>query len=148
MVFIWTNPFRACVLQYSKSASVQLVNATQDSRVIVQQALVQLRSMYRAGYDYAKAGIVLSESVDKTGLQRDIFGRPSIHESNSERSLRLMAVMDEINRKSLATICMAREAGPAAYAMRSEHLSPTFIQKTMLQRWRVSGSSGTSGRNR
>jgi DNA polymerase V len=126
MVFIRTNPFRVGVLQYSKCASVRLVNATQDPRVIVQQTLVQLRSMYRAGYDYAKAGIVRSESMDKTGLQRDMFGRPSIHESNSERSLRLMAVMDEINCKSRATICMAREAGPAAYAMRREHLSQAY----------------------
>tara|TARA_R110001583_G_scaffold195544_1_gene375827 strand:+ start:199 stop:1323 length:1125 start_codon:yes stop_codon:yes gene_type:complete len=126
MVFVRTNPFRADIPQYSKSASVRLVNATQDSRVIVQQALAQLRSMYRAGYDYAKAGIMLSELVDDTGLQRDMFDLSSTNDGKGERSARLMAVMDEINRKSRATICMAREAGPAAYAMRREYLSPAY----------------------
>ncbi|PXX89129.1 DNA polymerase V subunit UmuC [Marinobacter vulgaris] len=126
MVFVRTNPFRADVPQYSKSASVRLVSATQDSRVIVQQALTQLRSMYRAGYDYAKAGIMLSELVDETGLQRDMFDLSSANDGKGERSARLMAVMDEINRKSRATICMAREAGPAAYVMRREHLSPAY----------------------
>ncbi|WP_228285760.1 MULTISPECIES: DUF4113 domain-containing protein [unclassified Marinobacter] len=34
--------------------------------------------------------------------------------------------MDSINRKSRATLCMAREAGPGSYAMRREHLSPAY----------------------
>lgn len=82
--------------------------------------------MYCSGFDYAKAGIMLSELVDETGLQRDMFDVPSATQEKGERSVRLMAVMDEINRKSRATICMAREAGPAAYAMRRENLSPAY----------------------
>jgi DNA polymerase V len=126
IVFIRTNPFRTNVAQYSKSASVKLVNSTQDSRLIVQQALGQLRSIYRSGYDYAKAGVMLSELVDETGLQEDLFEPFGIENSGRAKSERLMAVMDEINRKSRATLCMARAAGPTAYAMRREYLSPAY----------------------
>lgn len=126
VVFIRTNPFRADVPQYSRSVSVNLVNPTQDSRLIVQQALRQLRSMYRPGYDYAKAGVMLGDLVDKTGRQRDMFESTPTDENTDERSRRLMAVMDEINRKSRASICLAREAGPAAYTMRRAHLSPAY----------------------
>jgi DNA polymerase V len=68
------------------------------------------RSIYRAGYDYAKAGVMLSELVDETGLQDDLFE----------------AVIDEINLRSRATLFMARAAGPAAHAMRRGHLSPAY----------------------
>jgi DNA polymerase V len=126
MVFIRTNPFRASVPQYSRSTSVRLVTLTQDSRVITRQAMTLLRSLYRDGFDYAKAGVMLSELVDGTGLQTDLFEAPGEHDYTDERASRLMAVMDNINRKSRATLTMAREAGPGAYAMRRNHLSPAY----------------------
>jgi DNA polymerase V len=126
MVFIRTNPFRASAPQYSRSASVRLISPTQDSRVITHRAMALLRSLYRDGYDYAKAGIMLSELVDKTGLQSDLFEASAGRKNADERTARLMAVMDDINRKSRATVTMAREAGPGAYAMRRHHLSPAY----------------------
>ncbi|SOB74722.1 DNA polymerase V [Marinobacter sp. LV10R510-11A] len=126
MVFIRTNPFKTTAPQYSRSASVRLINASQDSRVIVQQALRLLRPMYHEGYEYAKAGVMLSELVDETGLQDDLFESVATNTPDSARSERLMTVMDEINRKSQATVYMAREAGPAVYAMRRGHLSPAY----------------------
>ena len=126
MVFICTNSFRPGVPQYSRSASVRLVNSTQDSRLIVQKTLVQLRSIYRAGYDYAKAGVMLSELVEEAGLQDDLFESATNGHSDSGKSERLMAVIDEINLKSRATLFMARAAGPAAHAMRRGHLSPAY----------------------
>jgi DNA polymerase V len=61
MVFVRTNSFRTELPQYSNSASVRLITPTQDSRIIVQQVLSLLRSMYKTGYDYAKAGVMLSD---------------------------------------------------------------------------------------
>lgn len=125
-VFIRTNPFKTATPQYSRSASMRLVNASQDSRVIVQQALRLLRLLYREGFEYAKAGVMLSELVNETELQDDLFESAATNAPDSARSERLMTVMDEINRKSRATVYMAREAGPAAYAMRRQYLSPAY----------------------
>lgn len=74
--------------------------------------------MYREGYDYAKAGVLLSELVDAKGLQADLFDGAGPDKPHNAKSERLMAVMDEVNRKCRSTISMAREAGPAVYAMR------------------------------
>jgi len=126
MVFIRTNPFRTSVPQYSRSASVRLVTPTQDSRVITRQAMILLRSLYRDGFDYAKAGVMLTELVGEMGLQTDLFETPSEDTKAVERAARLMAVMDDINQKSRATITMAREAGPGVYSMRRNHLSPAY----------------------
>lgn len=129
MVFIRTNPFKASVPQYSRSTSVKLIRPSQDSRVIVRQALHLLRPMYKDGFDYAKAGVMLGDLVQEAGIQEDMFESNSEPESDAARSERLMAVMDAINRKSRATVYMAREAGPAAYLMRREYLSPAYTTR-------------------
>lgn len=129
MVFIRTNPFKASAPQYSRSASVKLIQPTQDSRVIVQQALHLLRPMCRDGFDYAKAGVMLGDLVEEAGIQEDLFESNPESTTAAARSERLMAVMDAINRKSRATVYVAREAGPAAYAMRRGHLSPAYTTR-------------------
>jgi DNA polymerase V len=72
--------------------------STQDSRAIVQQVLSLLRPMYLNGYDYAKAGVMLSVLVNATAMQEDLFASPSL--GQDDRAARLMSVLDEINRKS------------------------------------------------
>jgi DNA polymerase V len=124
MVFFRTNSFRTDLPQYSSSASVKLIRPTQDSRAIVQQVLNLLRPMYRSGYDFAKGGVMLGDLVAEAAIQRDLFASPV--PGQDERAARLMSVMDEINRKSRVKVSSARQAGPAAYAMRREHLSPTY----------------------
>jgi len=126
MVFIRTNPFKASAPQYSRSTSVKLIKPSQDSRVIVQQALNLLRLMYREGFDYAKAGVRLGELVEDAGFQEDLFQADLEQAPDNGKSERLMAVLDAINRKAKAPVYMAREAGPAAYAMRLGHLSPAY----------------------
>lgn len=124
VVFIRTNPFRTGSPQYSNNASIRLTTPTQDSRVITQQVLSLLRPMYRPGYDYAKAGVMLTDLVNDAAIQEDMFASPS--PGQDDRAARLMSVMDEINRKSRVKLCSARQAGPAAYDMRREHLSPAY----------------------
>ena len=110
MVFIRTNPFKASALQYSRSTSVKLIKPSQDSRVIVQQALNLLRLIYREGFDYAKAGVRLGELVEDAGVQEDLFQADLEQAPDNGKSERLMAVLDAINRKAKAQVYMAREA--------------------------------------
>jgi DNA polymerase V len=126
MVFVRTNPFKAQSPQYSRSASVRFITATRDSRVIAKEAVALLRSLYRRNFDYAKAGVMLSDLVDAAGLQDDLFDAGGCAMAGGGRSERLMAVMDEINRKSRATVCMARQTGKGRYGMRRQHLSPRY----------------------
>lgn len=135
MVFIRTNPFKASAPQYSRSASVRLVTPSHDTRVIVQQALNLLRTVYRDGFDYAKAGVMLGELVRESGIQGDLFDSAAGQTADSERSERLMTVMDAINKKYRSAAYIAREAGPAAYAMRRGHLSPAYTTDWQALPW-------------
>jgi DNA polymerase V len=69
---------------------------------------------------------MLCELVEEAGVQEDLFQAAAGQAPDNGRSERLMAVMDAINRRSRATVYMAREVGPAAYAMRRGHLSPAY----------------------
>jgi hypothetical protein len=62
--------------------------------------------------------------VNETAIQEDLFA--SLLPGQDGRAARLMSVMDEINRKSRIKVRSARQAGPAAYTMRSKHLSPAY----------------------
>ncbi len=62
-VYIRTRVFNPSEPRYGRSASVPLPCPTHDTRDLVQAALAGLESIYRPGYRYQKAGVVLLEFV-------------------------------------------------------------------------------------
>ena len=126
VVFIRTNPFRPEVPQYSRSVTTRLITPSQDSRVLIDRALALLRSLYRQGYQYAKAGVLVSQLVTKSVRQADLFEAEPVETEGSARSERLMALMDQVNRESRGALTTARQAGKKAYVMRRSHLSPAY----------------------
>lgn len=94
MVFARTDPFRNQLPQYSASRMVPLVTPSQDSRVIIEAAVAGLRHLYRPGYYYKKAGVMLCDLSPVGVDQADLFAR-----GDDERSQRLMATMDVLNKR-------------------------------------------------
>lgn len=126
MVFIRTNPFRPEMPQYSRIVTTRLITPSQDSRVLIDRALALLRSLYREGYRYAKAGVLVSELITKSVRQADLFEADPVETEGGNRSERLMALIDQVNRRSSGGLITARQAGKKAYAMRRSHLSPSY----------------------
>lgn len=126
MVFIRTSPFRPEVRHYSGSATTGLSTPSQDTRVIVDKALKLLRSVYRQGCPYIKAGVLVSELTSGSARQADLFEAGSAEAGGRAGSDHLMALMDQVNRRSRGTLITARQAGNKAYAMRRAHLSPAY----------------------
>lgn len=60
-VFVHTSAHRKQDKQYNASTTVPLVRPTADTRVLASAALAVLRSIYRSGYRYEKAGVMLVE---------------------------------------------------------------------------------------
>ena len=110
VVEIRTSPFSEREPQYQRSINVPLPEASADTRTLVRWAIRGLKSIYRPGYAYAKAGVMLSELRPRTAAQGDLFSA-----GGSFRSEALMATMDAVNsrwgRGSLRTA-----------AVRSDHL--------------------------
>lgn len=108
--------------QYSNARIIELPYPTADTREIVQAALGGLQSLYREGPKYAKAGVMLTQFVDRAGYTDDLFAPKPRQGSEA-----LMKVMDAINAKEgRGTIKLARDTRKAPWAMRRAMLSPAY----------------------
>jgi len=101
-VFIRTNRFRQQDPQYSNAAMVGMDEATSDTARLIQAAMGALRHLWRPGYRYHKAGVMLTELVNDLGDQANLFrtslytgGRDMLAERQA--SDRRMAALDRIN---------------------------------------------------
>ena len=86
-----TNRF-ADAPQYSNSVTIPLPVATQNTAELIRYALRGIAQLFRAGYRYKKAGVLLTGLVPAQQVQTHLFDR-----HNRERSQRLMAALDAIN---------------------------------------------------
>ena len=78
---------------YSNHAIAKFPVPTADTRRLAHGVLTALDSIYREGFRYAKAGVMLMDLSTETGVQSDLF-----HATDSERSRRLMAALDTVNQ--------------------------------------------------
>jgi DNA polymerase V len=120
-VYIRTSPHNRDNKDYSPGITLPLQQATDDTLRLVQAGLYGLEQIYRPGYSYQKAGVVLSELTPRTLVQGELFAE------RDERRERLMATIDTINRRmGRATIRSAAEGHTHAWKMRSAYRSPSY----------------------
>lgn len=122
-VYIRTSPFREKDPQYSNGMTIKLPSPTDNTPKLVSIALWGLKQIYRPGYNYAKAGIMLGELVPAAGIQTDLFSNMQ----PDPKSERLMHVMDLINRKmGKESIKLASEGFKRPWKMKQENKSPSY----------------------
>lgn len=94
MVFIRTNSHRPDLPQYSATDTRKLPASTQDTRVILDEALKLLDKVYKPRFLFKKMGIVLTDITHGNAVQLDLF-----ESRDAKKSEKLMKVLDDINRK-------------------------------------------------
>ena len=124
-VFIRTSPYQNNTPQYSNALTAELPRPSDDTRDLIQLSIRLLDQLWRDGYDYAKAGVVLSDFYDIGTYQAGLFDQPSAH-TNSRQ---LMHVVDEINHSGLGKVFFARQGIKKDWAMKREHLSPAYTSR-------------------
>ena len=99
-VFAHTSAHRKQDKQYSASTTIPLVRPTADTRLLASAALLGLHAIYREGYRYEKAGVMLVELQPDTIRQGelDLFsaGEEPEHAASRDRT-KLMSAMDKLN---------------------------------------------------
>lgn len=127
-VYIRTSPFKLDEPHYSNGMTIPMPSPSDDSRQLVKIALWALKRIYRPGFNYAKAGVMLSEIVPKAGVQNDLFSQPV----TNLKSEALMSAMDAINRKmGRESIKLASEGFKRPWKMRQENKSPNYTTDWM-----------------
>ena len=106
LVFIRTSPFRVQDAQYSRSTVMPLRKPGSDTRSITQAALTGLKAIYRPGYLYAKAGVMLLDITLASYVQQELLLDDA--DAESDKPDRLMEALDAINdRFGRGTVALA-----------------------------------------
>lgn len=118
-VFIRTSPYSS-EPYYSNAASRTLMTSTQDTRDIINAVVRGLDDIWREGYRYQKAGVMLNDFTDRAG-QINLFDETP-PQANSEM---LMQTMDRLNQYG-SQIWFAGQGIHQDWKMKREWLSPAY----------------------
>jgi DNA polymerase V len=124
MIFVHTNGFRKELEQYSRNIVVQLPFASNSSLEIVKNSLWGLRKIYKSGYKYKKAGVIILDIVPDNPQQLGIFQNPD------SRHTPLMSALDKLNSiYGQQKVKLANQDLGRTWKMKQEHLSPRYTTK-------------------
>ncbi len=94
-VFLNTNAFREDLPQYWNFQEMRLFTPSSSTITIVKAANEVLQKLYRQGYHYKKAGVIVMGIGPNSPIQQDLF---DINAEQFEKMKRLDAVIDRINK--------------------------------------------------
>jgi DNA polymerase V len=121
MVFIQTSPHRND-LYYSNGCTLTLDPATDDSLALIRASHAGLTRIWRDGYRFTKAGIVLTDLMAAEQVQATLFEADA-----RQRSQALMAALDSLNgRFGTGTVFPAGTGVKRAWRTQAENISPHY----------------------
>lgn len=124
MVFIHTNGHRKDLPQYSRNIVLKLPFPTNSSIELVKFATQGLKLIFKHGYQYKKAGVIVQDFSPETAIQTSLF------ENRNEQHIPLMQAIDKINLiYGQQKIRLASQDQKRVWKMRQEKLSPQYTTK-------------------
>jgi len=125
-VFVSTNPYQEHHSQYANAASLCLPMATANTRELISYATKLLESIYKSGYIYKKAGVVLNEIRPESNPQLSLFIPPEPWQQNRK----LTQLMDGINaRWGRDTIHYGAQGINQRWQLRRDYLSQRYTTR-------------------
>lgn len=124
-LFMRTSPHAENETFYAPQASGRLTIPTCDTRDIIRAAVRSLDNLWRDGFRYMKAGVMLSDFFSQGVAQLHLFDDFS-PQANSQA---LMQVIDSINHSGLGSIGFAGKGIEQTWAMKREMLSPCYTTR-------------------
>lgn len=120
-VFLTTNTFKD-EPQYSNAVTIKLPISTDSTSDLLRYALPGVERIFRDGYRYKKAGVMLTALVPASQVQGHLFDQ-----QDRERSGRLMRVLDRLNdRIGARTLRYAAEGMTQCWKAKFERRSPAY----------------------
>ncbi len=117
-VFIRTSPFQSRFGHYSNSKTIDFPIATNNSIEIVKTALTALEIIFKNGYRYQKAGVMLSNLSESTG-SKNLFSS-----EKDEKISYLMRSIDNTNyRYGRSTLSLASAGVHKRWNSKRQHYS-------------------------
>lgn len=124
LVFIRTNRFNPNLPQYNPKICVQLPFPTNSSIELTKFALFALQQIYKKGYAYKKAGVIVYDFCPENQLQLTLF------ENRNSKHIQLMQAIDTINKNyGNQKIKIAAQDLTRIWKMKQEKLSPKYTTR-------------------
>lgn len=123
-VFLRTSPFSDHNKDpyYANSRNAELSYPSDDTRDFLHVASKLLDQLWKDGYRYAKAGVMLSDFYQHGVRQQELFTAQDCIKGNSA----LMSIMDQINEQHPNSLYFASKGTSQNWGMKRELLSPEY----------------------
>lgn len=122
MVFIHTNGFMASEPQYEKNFVCKLPVETNSTMELIRYALFALEAIYKKGYRYKKAGVLVLDIVPEDQIQGSLFDGV-----DRDKHAAIMKTLDDINAKfGRDALKIAAQGSGKKWKLRQEKLSPCY----------------------
>ena len=110
--------------QYSRNIVIQLPYPTSSSIELAKFAVQALRRIFKTGYAYKKAGVIIQHFTPEIITQINLF------ENSDERHKIVMSTMDKLNTiYGMQKIKLASQDLRKVWKMKQEKLSPNYTTK-------------------
>ena len=125
-IFIYTNPFNPKHKQYYGTKKIKLERATNDNQIIVQEVIKGLQKIYKKGYIYKKAGVIVSNITQENQVQLNLFDQIR----NREKYTKISKVIDRINSSmGRDKLRIATQGFDRKWKMKQEQLSQCYTTR-------------------
>jgi DNA polymerase V len=123
-VFIRTNRHREDLKQYTGSITLRTDYPTNSSLILSRLAVAGLKKIWREGYAYKKAGIIVSELVPGNIRQLNLFI------PHDRRHKKLMQALDTLNtRYGYDLVKLGGQDPKRTWKMKQAKLSPAYTTR-------------------
>jgi len=124
-VWVRTNGFKPEDPQYCNSISTRLPERTAFTPLLIKYVLHLLKKIYRKGYKYKKAGVILMDIVPAQNTQFNLFTR-----IDHNRNEKLMDAFDKINSSwGSETIRSGASGYKRDWSMKRGRLTPSYTTR-------------------
>jgi DNA polymerase V len=131
-VSIRTGMFNPEEAKYANGVVIDMPYPTDDVRLLTKAAIDALDRVYRPGFKYSKAEVLLMSLCQPGEYTDDLFAA-----SQPTESTRVMAVLDQINERwGRGTLRAASVPSSPAWAMRREMMSQSYTTR-LDQLWTI-----------
>lgn len=131
LVFIRTSPFRKTA-QYSRSIVLPLRRPSSDTAHITGAALQGLAAIFRPGFEYTKAGVMVLD-ISPAGIGQQELALEDEPGAPAAGRQKLMAAMDHLNarfgRDTLKLGSACADERPRNWVMKQERRTPAYTTR-------------------
>jgi DNA polymerase V len=124
-VFIRTSPFDKSGASYSNAATGKLSQPSSDTRKILDMVASLFDMIWKDGYRYAKAGVMLGDFCSPDDVQLNLYDDQQGHQENEA----LMQVIDTINHSGQGKVWFGGQRPKKDWFMRQANVSPAYTTR-------------------